>query len=66
MVFSNEPELDSDERQCAVRDAAMIAARLSLIPDDGYIGPQVILSGTRPTILATRSMRPEKYSYFWY
>ena len=66
MVFSNEPELDSDERQCAVRDAAMIVVRLSITPTDGYIGPQVILSGTRPTILATRSMRPENIPIFWY
>ena len=66
MVFFNEPELNLDELQCAIRDAAMIVARLSLTPTDGYIGTQVILSRIRLTISATRIMRPEKYSYFWY
>jgi hypothetical protein len=47
------------ELQCAIRDAAMIVARLSLDPSDGYIGPRVILSKIRPTTLATRSVRPE-------
>jgi hypothetical protein len=59
MVFFNEPELNSDELQCAIRDAAMIVARLSLTPDDGYIGSQEILSMIRPPSLATRSVRPE-------
>ena len=59
MVHTNEPELNLDELRCAISDAAMIVARLSLDPNDGYIGSQVILSRIRPTISATRSMRPE-------
>ena len=59
MVFLNEPELNLDEQQCAIRDAAMIVARLSLIPDDGYISSRNILSRIRPPNLATRSVRPE-------
>ena len=59
MVFFNEPELSLVEIQCAIRDAAMIVARLSLDPSDGYIGPRIILSKIRPTTLATRSVRPE-------
>ena len=59
MVHTNEPELNLDELQCAIIDAAMIVARLSLDPNDGYIGPRVILSRIRPTISATRSVRPE-------
>ena len=58
MVLSNEPELNLDDLQCAIRDAATIVARLYLTPTDGYIGTQVILSRIRPTILATRRMRP--------
>ena len=35
MVFLNEPELNLDELQCAISDAEMTVARLSLISDDG-------------------------------
>jgi hypothetical protein len=59
MSIFTEPELNLDEQQCAIRDAAMIVARLSLSPDDGYIGPRNILSMIRPTTLETRSVRPE-------
>ena len=33
-----DPELNLVEERCAIRDAAMIIVRLSLIPDDGNIG----------------------------
>ena len=55
----NEPELNLDELQCAISDAAVIVARLSLDPNDGFVGSQEILRMIRPTISATRSMRPE-------
>ena len=38
MVHKNESELNLNDQRCAIRDATMIIARLSLIPDDGYIG----------------------------
>jgi hypothetical protein len=60
MVYTNEPpELNLDELQYAISDAAVIVARLSLDPNDGFVGSQEILRMIRPTISATRSMRPE-------
>ena len=64
MSIFTEPELNFDEQQCAIRDAAMIVARLSLIPDDGYIGSQNILSRIQPPTLTTRSVRPENITIF--
>ena len=63
MVYTNEPELNLDEIQYAISDAAVIVARLSLDPNDGFVGSQEILRMIRPTFSATRSMRPEN---FWY
>ena len=42
MVYTNEPELNLDELQCAITDAAMIVARLSLDPNYGFVGSQEI------------------------
>jgi len=63
MVYTNEPELNLDELQWAISDAAVIVARLSLDPNDGFVCSLEILRMIRPTISATRSMRPEN---FWY
>ena len=43
MVYTNEPELNLDELQCATSDGTMIVARLSLDPNDGFVGAQEIL-----------------------
>ena len=59
ILYTNEPELNLDELQCAISDAAVIVARLSLDPNYGFIGSQSILSRIRSTITATRSMRLE-------
>ena len=61
ILYTNEPELNLDELQCAISDAAVIVARLSLDPNDGFVGFQEILRMIRPTISATRSMRPENF-----
>ena len=57
MAFLDESELNLNDQRCAIRDAAMIIARLSLIPDDGYIGSQNILSRIQLPNLASRSLR---------
>jgi len=59
MSIFTEPELNLDEQQCAIRDAAMIVARLSLIPTDGYMGSWNLLSRVQSPNLATRSVRSE-------
>ena len=59
MSIFTEPELNLVEKKCAIRDAAMIVARLSIDPNDSYIGSRTILSWKRPSIPYTRSVRPQ-------
>ena len=54
MVYSVDPNLSSSEEIVAIKTAALIAARLELLPKEGFMGPETVLKKLRPCLRKSR------------